>query len=120
LVKVVNTKKAAKHIRGLKMMVQSTLMTYKTRNQSHEQITPKKETIKAQILDILREESPNGLIGDVIAQLYAQKNRCRIDTAKFDVRPRLTELSQAGLIVEDGSAKSPHTKKNQTRWKIKC
>jgi len=58
--------------------------------------TPRQGTMRDKILSMLNA-SPAGLTGDEIAALIAEK--------PLAIRPRLTEMKKAGLLIENGETR---------------
>lgn len=84
-------------------------ITEETRRESHEEIKPKKEFRRQQIMEAIVEHGP-ATADELMDRLgYTDPNR---------VRPRLTELKQAGALCAVGKRKSRSSGKLVAVWSV--
>jgi transcription initiation factor IIE alpha subunit len=78
-----------------------------TSAQAAEEITPKAATVRVKVETALRDHA-DGLTGDELSE------QLRID--KLTVRPRITELREAGRVVDTGRRRMNHIGKRVIVW----
>lgn len=84
-------------------------ITTETRRAAHEDIVPRKESRRQQLLDTIIEYGPM-TVDELMDRLgYHDPNR---------VRPRLTELTQAGALCTIGKRRSRRSGKMVAVWAI--
>lgn len=84
-------------------------ITAETRRAAHEEIKPKKEIRRQQIIEAITEYGPM-TVDELMDRLgYHDPNR---------VRPRLTELTQAGALCTIGKRRSRRSGKMVAVWAI--
>lgn len=85
-------------------------ITTETRRASHEEVKPRKEARRQQIMEAILEHGP--MTVDELMDLlgYHDPNR---------VRPRLTELRQAGALCTIGKRRSRRSGKMVAVWAVK-
>lgn len=84
-------------------------ITTETRRASHEEIKPKKEIRRQQIMEAIIEYGPMTVDELMDCLGYHDPNR---------VRPRLTELTQAGALCTIGKRRSRRSGKLVAVWAI--
>lgn len=84
-------------------------ITAETRRAAHEDIKPKKEIRRQQIIEAITEHGPM-TVDELMDRLgYHDPNR---------VRPRLTELTQAGTLCTIGKRQSRRSGKMVAVWAV--
>ena len=84
-------------------------ITVETRQAAHEKIKPQKECRRQQIIEAITEYGPM-TVDELMDRLgYHDPNR---------VRPRLTELTQAGALCTIGKRRSRRSRKMVAVWAI--
>lgn len=92
-------------------------ISLKNRRESFNAIKPKRENRKVKILSVMQHGNPDGMTAEEITDILC-RNGAIPSTDRNYVKPRLTEMRDAGIVKEVGKRRSPTTERNTTVWQV--
>lgn len=88
----------------------------KNRRESYEQIKPKRDKRKNEILNVLTNGCPGGMTAEEIVQELYRTKKIPVPDMNF-VRPRLTEMKETGQVKVVGRKRSS-TGRKTSLWSV--